>query len=143
MNERLNLLLADLVVERHKLQSFHWYAKGQDFFQIHAKMEELYTGIDTLVDEVAELILIEGGKPLASLGAFLKTASIEEAKDEFLSSSAIVPTVLSDFEALIGNAQAVKTAADEAGKPLVSAKMDAILESLSLSAWMMRQQQMA
>ena len=28
MEKELNKLLADLVVEYHKLQSFHWYLKG-------------------------------------------------------------------------------------------------------------------
>ena len=28
MEKKLNHLLADLVVEYHKLQSFHWYLKG-------------------------------------------------------------------------------------------------------------------
>ena len=32
MEKELNKLLADLVVEYHKLQSFHWYLKGYHFF---------------------------------------------------------------------------------------------------------------
>ena len=33
MEKLLNKLLADLVTEYHKLQHFHWYVKGGDFFQ--------------------------------------------------------------------------------------------------------------
>ena len=40
MEKELNKLLADLVVEYHKLQSFHWYLKGYHFFDDHAKLEE-------------------------------------------------------------------------------------------------------
>lgn len=32
MLESLNQFLADLVVEYHKLQNFHWYVAGMDFF---------------------------------------------------------------------------------------------------------------
>ena len=37
MEKELNKLLADLVVEYHKLQSFHWYLKGYHFFDDHKK----------------------------------------------------------------------------------------------------------
>ena len=36
MEKKLNALLSDLVVEYHKLQSFHWYLKGSHFFDDHA-----------------------------------------------------------------------------------------------------------
>ena len=42
METKLNQLLADFVVEYHKLQTFHWYVKGKDFFTVHAKLEEYY-----------------------------------------------------------------------------------------------------
>lgn len=143
MNAKLNHLLANLVVEYHKLQNFHWYAKGEDFFQVHAKLEEYYNGVNLMVDEVAELILMQGGSPLASMDSFLKESSIKEAEAGFLPSSEIIPQVVADFEELLSNAKDVKDAADEAGDPLVSAKMDGYIEQLVQSLWMMRQQQMA
>ena len=42
MEKELNALLSDLVVEYHKLQSFHWYLKGSHFFDDHAKLESFY-----------------------------------------------------------------------------------------------------
>ena len=55
---KLNHLLANLVVEYHKLQNFHWYIKGSDFFTVHAKLEEYYNDINKAVDEVAESSLL-------------------------------------------------------------------------------------
>ena len=54
MEKELNKLLADLVVEYHKLQSFHWYLKGYHFFDDHAKLEEYYDEVAEIVDCVAE-----------------------------------------------------------------------------------------
>lgn len=71
MEKQLNQLLANLVVEYHKLQNFHWYIKGKDFFTVHAKLEELYDNINGAVDEVAEYILMIDGSPVASLKDFL------------------------------------------------------------------------
>ena len=63
MNNKLNKLLANLVVEYHKLQNYHWYVKGKDFFQAHAKLEELYNHINGAVDEVADVV---GDGPLSA-----------------------------------------------------------------------------
>jgi len=57
MEKELNKLLADLVVEYHKLQSFHWYLKGYHFFDDHAKLEEYYDEVAEIVDGVAENML--------------------------------------------------------------------------------------
>ena len=67
MDKLLNKLLADLVVEYHKLQHFHWYVKGADFFQVHAKLEEYYDEINEAVDEVAELMLQCKLKPASTM----------------------------------------------------------------------------
>ena len=42
MEKELNKLLADLVVEYHKLQSFHWYLKGYHFFDDHKKLSLIH-----------------------------------------------------------------------------------------------------
>ena len=42
MENRLNTLLADMVVVSHKLQSYHWYLKGAHFFDDHAQLERYY-----------------------------------------------------------------------------------------------------
>lgn len=81
MESKLNHLLANVTVEYHKLQNLHWYISGSDFFQVHAKLEELYDGLLPIVDDVAETILQQGGKPIASLGEVLSTASIKERDD--------------------------------------------------------------
>ena len=83
METKLNQLLADFVVEYHKLQTFHWYVKGKDFFTVHAKLEEYYDHVNENIDEVAEHILMLNMKPLASLQEFLKVSSITEAHGEF------------------------------------------------------------
>ena len=50
MEKKLNLLLADLVVEYHKLQNFHWYVKGKSLFTLHGKLEELYNSVNKSID---------------------------------------------------------------------------------------------
>lgn len=135
----LNHLLANHVVEYHKLQSFHWYVKGRDFFQAHAKLEELYDAVNETIDELAELILQIGGTPFSSLKEFLAEASIEERESEFVSSHDVYDAVIADFQSLLDETTSVKRAAEAAENYLVSASLDSLIAAYSKSLWMLRQ----
>lgn len=139
MEKQLNNFLADLVVEYHKLQNFHWYVKGKDFFTVHAKLEELYNGINNAIDEVAENILMIEGKPLASLKDFLKHASIKESKMEHIQSKEVFKEVLADFNYLLTSVKEIKKEADEKEIYIISALMDEYIKQFTKSIWMISQ----
>ncbi len=136
----LNQLLADLTVTYHKLQNAHWFVTGRDFFQVHATLEGLYDAVLPHIDEVAELILQEGGVPIGSLAEVLAHASVAERPSAPVSSKEAFELVKADFETLDREAKAVKAAADESGRSVVSASMDGLLAELSKNLWMLRQQ---
>lgn len=106
MEKKLNHLLADLVVEYHKLQSFHWYLKGYQFFDDHAKLEEYYDAIAEAVDTVAEDMLMLGFKPESTMKGFLSISSIEEAKNQEVTSVEAYEAVLADFKYLLDESKA-------------------------------------
>lgn len=140
MEQQLNHLLADLVVEYHKLQSFHWYVEGSDFFQVHAKLEEEYDIVREAVDQVAEVVLQLGGKPVAGLPEILAEASIEGRKSEFVSSEKVFSVVRADYQVLLDEVLSIRKSADEKGQALVSATMDGYVAWLSKDLWMFAQQ---
>ena len=139
MEKLLNKLLADLVVEYHKLQHFHWYVKGGDFFTVHAKLEEYYDEINEAVDEVAELMLQNGMEPASTMKEFLKLAEIKEASGTFTTSGPILKAVLEDFKYLLESVKEVKKAAEQDGNDLVANKMDDYIGAFSKSIWMIGQ----
>ena len=139
MENKLNKLLANYVVEYHKLQNYHWYIKGKDFFQVHAKLEEIYDGINSSIDELAENILMLGYKPLASLHEFLQHSDIEEAKMEDIKSKDIFKEVLKDFNKLLKDVKEIKALADEENNYLISALMDDYIKEFYKSIWMINQ----
>lgn len=55
--EQLNVLLADHHLYYQKLRNFHWNVIGENFFDLHAKFEEMYTDTLIKIDEIAERIL--------------------------------------------------------------------------------------
>ncbi len=136
---KLNHLLANLVVEYHKLQNFHWYIKGSDFFTVHAKLEDYYNDINKAVDEVAESILMLEGKPLASLKDFAANASIKEADAQFIKSDIILAEVEKDYSLLLVEVIEIKKAADAEENFIISAMMDDYIKNFTKAVWMLKQ----
>lgn len=136
---KLNHLLANLVVEYHKLQNFHWYIKGNDFFTVHAKLDDYYNDINKSVDEVAESILMLEGKPLASLKDFAANASIKEAEAQFIKSDIILAEVEKDYSLLLAEVIEIKKAADAEENFIISAMMDDYIKNFTKAVWMLKQ----
>ena len=136
---KLNHLLANLVVEYHKLQNFHWYIKGSDFFTVHAKLEDYYNDINKAVDEVAESILMLEGKPLASLKDFAANASIKEAEAQFIKSDIVLAEVEKDYSLLLAEVIEIKKSADAEENFIISAMMDDYIKNFTKAVWMLKQ----
>ena len=137
--EHLNLFLANLNVFYRKLQNYHWNIKGEDFFNVHAKLEEFYDDINEQVDEIAEHILIIDGQPLGTMNDYLEIAQIKEAQNEKKDSRSIFETILKDYCILAENATKVKEDADNEKKYATSALMDEYLLDYGKKVWMIRQ----
>ena len=75
---RLNDLLSTYQVHYQNLRSLHWNILGANFFELHAKYEQLYNRVQMIIDDLAERILTLGGLPLSKLKDYLKSSLIEE-----------------------------------------------------------------
>lgn len=79
--EKLNSLLADYQIYYQNLRGLHWNVKGNLFFALHEKYEELYNEAAAAVDEIAERILMIDGQPLHTFAGYIKEADVKEAAD--------------------------------------------------------------
>jgi starvation-inducible DNA-binding protein len=61
--EKLNELLANYSIFYQNTRGYHWNIKGEKFFELHLKFEELYNDLLVKIDEVAERILTLGHTP--------------------------------------------------------------------------------
>lgn len=75
--EKLNDLLANYMVYYQNTRGLHWNIKGNKFFELHLKFEELYTNLLLKVDDIAERILTLGGVPLHTFEDYISTSSIK------------------------------------------------------------------
>lgn len=141
MNEklqaRLNEYLANQQVMYIKLHNLHWYVKGQGFFTLHAKLEELYDQTADIIDEVAERILAIGGKPVASLKGALEVAKIKELSDEGISSDDTVSVLISDVEHLVKDTRAMVEESEEANDNGTADLFNGYLSEYQKLLWML------
>lgn len=139
MQKQLNGFLANLVIESHKLQAYHWYVKGHDFFQAHVQLEEYYDQIGEFVDEIAEAMLMCGMKPDSTMKKFLANATLKEAKTGFIEAQDAFADIAKDFKKLRDAAKKLKEQAEKDGDDLIAIKADTFIEFFSKATWMLTQ----
>lgn len=135
----LNTFLSNLNVFYRKLQNYHWNIKGNDFFTIHAKLEEYYDEINEQIDEIAEHILSLEGQPLGSLKDYINTTKITEAKNEKVDSTHIINELIKDYSMLLEDAKNIKNLADTNSETKTSTLMDDFIEDYTKKLWMLKQ----
>ena len=109
----LNKYLANLGVEYIKLHNLHWNVVGLNFKAVHEYLEGIYDSMAEVLDEVAELIKMDGGYPLASLKEYLAVASIEELESRDYKILESLDILLKDLKALREEVLEIRSIADE------------------------------
>lgn len=79
--DKLNVLLNNYQLFYQNARGYHWNIKGEKFFELHVKFEELYTDAQLKIDEIAERILTLGYTPVHSFTDYVKGSSIKENKN--------------------------------------------------------------
>lgn len=79
--EKLNELLADYSVFYQNLRGYHWNIKGDKFFELHDKFQELYEDVFVKIDEVAERIRTLDHTPDHKYSVYLKEAEVKESSE--------------------------------------------------------------
>lgn len=60
LSTELNSLLANYQIFYMNTRGYHWNIKGEKFFELHVKFEEIYNDLLLKVDEIAERVLTLG-----------------------------------------------------------------------------------
>lgn len=134
----LNQYLANLHVLYTKLHNYHWNVEGKSFFQLHAKLEELYNNTAEELDAVAERILTLGFRPAASMKEYLELATLKEVKSEAITGEAIVKDLQKDFETLIVELRTALKIADQNDDQVTVDLFVGSIGNLEKTLWMFR-----
>lgn len=134
--EKLNELLANYQVYYQNLRGFHWNIKGNDFFTLHEKFEELYTVTQESIDEIAERILTLATQPMHAYSDFIATSTIKEIKN-VSDSKGTVEGVLSNLKVIIELEREILDLSDQADDEGTNSLMSDYITAQEKTVWML------
>ena len=136
LTERLNTQVANFSVLYMKLHNYHWYVKGENFFTLHVKFEELYTEVALHLDTIAERMLSLRSVPTATLEEQLQLSSIKEATGDE-NAQDMVKTLVDDFNTICSQLTKGITLAEDIDDQPTADMFIAIRNSLEKHRWML------
>jgi starvation-inducible DNA-binding protein len=137
IQQALNKQIANWSLLYVKLHNYHWYVKGNQFFTLHLKFEELYNEAALHIDELAERVLALGGHPVATMKAHLEHSSLKEANGTE-SAAQMVETIIEDFSIVIEEFKQAMAISQEANDETTSDMLLAMQTLLEKHRWMLR-----
>jgi starvation-inducible DNA-binding protein len=133
--DNLNLLLANLQVFYINARSYHWNIKGEKFFELHLKFEELYNDLFLKIDEVAERVLTLGSTPSHTYTQYLKDSTIQES-GKITQGREAVEGVLAGYRNLLVIERQLLELSAEAGDEGTNALMSDYIRQQEKMVWM-------
>ncbi len=133
--EKLNILLANYSIFYQNTRGYHWNIKGQKFFELHLKFEELYTDQLLKIDEVAERILTLGYTPQHNYSTYKQTSHITEST-EVSDGIKAVENILESFKITITLQREILNLAAETEDEGTNALMSDYIRAQEKLVWM-------
>ncbi|SFC22686.1 starvation-inducible DNA-binding protein [Flagellimonas taeanensis] len=133
--EKLNELLANYSIFYQNARGYHWNIKGEKFFELHLKFEELYNGLLLKMDEVAERILTLGHVPRHNYTDYSATSKIRESV-QVSDGIKAVQDILASFQTIIVLQRALLKLASDADDEGTNALMGDYIGEQEKLVWM-------
>jgi starvation-inducible DNA-binding protein len=133
--DKLNELLANYSIFCQNTRGYHWNIKGEKFFELHIKFEELYNDLFLKIDEVAERILTLGHSPNHKYSDYLTVSKIIESNQVSEGIKAIVD-ILNSFKTIITIQRELLLLTAETGDEGTNALMSDYIRSQEKLVWM-------
>ncbi|MBP2002591.1 starvation-inducible DNA-binding protein [Paenibacillus shirakamiensis] len=137
LEQVLNQQVANLNVLYVKIHNYHWYVKGNNFFTLHVKFEELYNEVTLKMDEIAERLLTIKGSPAATLKEYLELSTIQEATGKE-DPNTMVQNLIEDFATLSESFAEGIELADQAEDDATSDLLTGFKGEFEKHMWMLR-----
>lgn len=136
ISDKLNELLSNYQVFYMNVRGLHWNIKGSNFFELHAKFEELYNDSLVKIDEIAERILTLGFIPVHTYSDYIDVSKIIEAKNISNGDKAI-QEILNGYDILLPIERSLLALAGEQNDEGTSALMSDYIREQEKLIWML------
>jgi starvation-inducible DNA-binding protein len=131
----LSHLLADYHIFYQNTRGYHWNIRGEKFFELHLKFEELYNDLVLKIDEVAERILTLGHVPEHRYSVLAAKAAIKES-GKVKDGKKAVEDILASFKVIIGLQREILDLSAKAGDEGTNALMSDYIRAQEKLVWM-------
>ena len=133
----LNDLLSNYQIFYMNVRGYHWNIKGDNFFELHAKFEELYDDLLLKIDEIAERVLTLGHRPAHAYSTYIEKSEVPERKDVADGKDA-VENIVESFAKLIGKQRELLHLAGDADDEGTVALVSDYISQQEKTVWMYR-----
>ncbi len=131
----LNKILADEFVLYTKARNFHWNVVGPHFQEYHKFLEEVYTEIETFIDDTAERVRTLGLRPLGSMKEFLENTELTE-NTSALTATEMLKELAQDYQTMIESIRRGIEKADSLDDVGTEDYLTGLLQDFEKKLWM-------
>src|SRR5690554_1783513 len=132
---KLNELLADYSIFYQNVRGYHWNIKGDKFFELHDKFQDLYEDLFIKIDDVAERIRTLGHTPNHKFSDYLKESKIKESS-EVADGTKDMEDTLESFKIIITLQREILDLSDDAEDEGTNALMSDYISEQEKLVWM-------
>jgi starvation-inducible DNA-binding protein len=134
-SEELAGMLANYSAFYQNVRGYHWNVRGDKFFELHLKFQELYNDLLIKIDDVAERILTLGYVPQHRYTEYIRQSSIPESQ-EVSDGRKAVGEILSAFKVLLLKQRSLLALSSEIGDEGTNALMSDYIREQEKLVWM-------
>jgi len=135
LSQKLNILLANYSIFYQNTRGYHWNIRGEKFFELHLKFEELYNDLFVKIDEIAERILTLGYSPNHNYSDYRQSSKIVESK-EVSDGSKAVSEIINSFKTILPLQREILNLSSDAGDEGTNALMSDYIRAQEKLVWM-------
>ncbi len=132
---KLNALLANYSIFYQNTRGYHWNIKGEKFFELHLKFEELYNDLLLKIDEVAERILTLSHTPEYNYSEYTQVSIVKESP-KVTDGVKAVEHILAAFKTIILLQREILTLSADANDEGTNALMSDYIRFQEKLVWM-------
>ena len=131
----LNDLLANYSAFYQNVRGYHWNVRGDNFFELHLKFQELYNDLLIKIDDVAERILTLGYTPQHKYTEYVSQSAIPES-NEVSDGKKAISEILSALKVLLAKQRHILSLSSEINDEGTNAQMSDYIREQEKLVWM-------
>lgn len=132
---KLNYLLANYSIFYQNVRGYHWNIRGEKFFELHLKFEELYNDLLLKIDEIAERLLTLGYAPDHNYSGYKKISQVAESS-QVIDGLKAVTDILNSFKITISLQRELLILSADANDEGTNALMSDYIRAQEKLVWM-------